>query len=145
MDEDLGCGMCSSHISRRKGIVTLFLTQFVTSSYIYILGIGPNTHLAVFYHFCFHVTCSLQDSISLLQEENSFETRLPSFDVLMTTLNCCVWTLLCSPELLIVVNSHVIQIRRDLCARLQTALYMLRMCLPPNVNVVLKIHLHLKL
>jgi hypothetical protein len=84
MDEDLGRGMCSSHISHGKGIVTLFLTQFITSSYIYFLGIGPNTQLAVFYHFCFQVTCSLQDSISLLQEENSFETRLPSFDVLMT-------------------------------------------------------------
>jgi hypothetical protein len=61
------------------------------------------------------------------------------------TLTCCVWTLLCSPESWIVVNSHIIQIRIDLCSPLQTALYMPRTCLPPNVNVVFKIHLHLKL
>jgi hypothetical protein len=70
------------------------------------------------------------------------------FQVLMSSWHIkllCLDSLLCSPESWIVVNSHIIQIRIDLCAPLQTALYMPRTCLPPNVDVVFKIHVHLML
>jgi hypothetical protein len=146
MDEDLGCGMCSSHISHRKGIVTLFLTQFITSSYIYILGIGPNTHTPS-YFLPFLLSCNLFSARFnfLVTGRKLFWDETSKFWCPYDTLNCCVWTLLCSPESWIVVNSHIIQIRIDLCAPLQTALYMPRTCRPPNVDVVFKIHLHLKL
>jgi len=125
MDEDLGCGICSSHISRRKGIVTLFLTQFITSSYIYILGIGPNTHTPSCF-LPFLLSCNLFAARSnfLVTGKKLFWDEASKFWCPYDTLNCCVWTLLCSPELWIVVNLRIIQIRiRCMCSSTDSSIH----------------------